>query len=110
MWARSFGTNGKQFRASLREQFSNFLLGFLEVLCCFNNRVTLDQNIFAAEFILRIASFRCISVRLNAVMEIENLGGITKRSVDLFFCPDIECAFLCLDMGAVGVRGYNRAV
>jgi hypothetical protein len=43
-------------------------------------------------------------------MEIENLGGITKRSVDLFFRPNIECAFLGLRVAAVGARGHNGAV
>jgi hypothetical protein len=43
-------------------------------------------------------------------MEIENLGGITKRSVDLFFRPDIECAFCCLTVAGIADPGYNRAV
>jgi len=44
-------------------------------------------------------------------MEIENLGAITKCSVDLFFRPDIECAFLGLCVAAVGAaatRGCRR--
>src|SRR5947208_15406395 len=72
--------------------------------------MTLNQNIFAAKLILRIAPFRGISVRLNAVMEIENLGCITQRVVDLFFCPDIEYAFFRFWMAAVDARGYNWTV
>ena len=80
------------------------------MLCGFRNRVTLNQNIFAAEFILRIAPFRRVSVRLNAVMEIENLGGIAERGIDLFFRPDVECAFGGLRVAAVSIRGYNGTV
>ena len=72
--------------------------------------MTLNQNIFTAKLILRITPFRGISVRLNAVMEIENFGSITQRVVDLFFCPDIECAFFGFRMAAVDARGYNWAV
>ena len=81
------------FALTLRQRIRNFLRGLLKMLCRFRNGVTLDQNIFAAEFILRIAPFRRISVRLNTVMKIENLGGIAQRCVDLLFRPDIECAF-----------------
>ncbi len=56
-------------------------------------RVPLDQNIFAAKFILRIAAFRRVSMRLHAIMKVKNLGGIAKRGVDLFFRPDIKRAF-----------------
>src|SRR6476660_6958011 len=57
------------------------------------NCVALDQNVFTAEFIVRIASFRRVAVRLDAVMEIENLGRISECIVDLFFRPNIEGAF-----------------
>jgi hypothetical protein len=82
-------------------------------------RVPLDQNIFAAEFIVRIASLRRVAVRLHAVMEIENLSGITQCRVDFFFRPDIECAFCGLPMAGSSPSprlrqtsrpGYNRAV
>src|SRR6267378_8377063 len=72
--------------------------------------MTLNQDVFAAEFILGIASFRRVSVCLHAVMEIENLSGITKRSVDLFFRPDIECALLGLCVAVVVARGYKGAI
>ena len=49
------------------------------------DRMPFDQNIFAAKFILRIASFGRVSVRLHAVMKIENLRGIAERGVDFFF-------------------------
>ena len=42
---------------------------------------------------MRVASFRCVAVRLDAVMKIENLGRISECIVDFFFCPDIERAF-----------------
>ena len=80
------------------------------VLCGLRNRVTLNQNIFAAEFVLRIAPFRCVSVWLHAVMEIENLGGITKRSADLFFCPDIEGAFGGFRVTGIVDPAYNATV
>src|SRR5205823_9073626 len=71
--------------------------------------VPLDQNIFAAKFILWIASFRGVAMRLHAVMKIENLGGITEGCVDFFFCPDIKRAFAVLRFAmlekAVGVFG-----
>ena len=45
-------------------------------------------------------------------MKIENLSGITERLVDFFFRPDVECAFLSLDMAAVIRlrRGYGGQV
>src|SRR4029077_16167966 len=43
-------------------------------------------------------------------MEIENLGRITKGSVDLFFRPDIECAFFGLCVAAASASAYNRAI
>ena len=49
-------------------------------------------------------------MRLHAVMEIENLSGIAKRFVDLFFYPGVEGAFLGLNMAGVSARGHNGAV
>ena len=63
----------------------NFVLALFEMLRRFRNRVALDQNIFAAEFVLRIASFRRVAVRLHAVMKFENLSGIAQRFVDFVF-------------------------
>src|SRR6266480_6729052 len=76
--------------------------------------VPLDQNIFATKFILWIASFRGVAMRLHAVMKIENLGGITEGCVDFFFCPDIKRAFAVLRFAmlekAIGVfRGKKSA-
>ena len=74
---------------------------FLKMLRRFRNRVTLNQNIFTAEFILRIAAFRRISVRLNPVMEVKMSAAFAQRCIDLLFRPDIKCAFLGLEMAAV---------
>ena len=74
------------------------------------NRVAFDQNVFATELVLWIASFRRVAVRLHAVMEIKNLSSIAQRIVDLFFCPDVKGAFLCLHVAAVSARSYNGAV
>ena len=43
-------------------------------------------------------------------MEIENLGGITKRSVDLFFRPDIEGAFGGFLVTGIADPCYHRAI
>src|SRR5207244_10030228 len=99
-----------QFLATSHQQSGNFILAFLETLSRLGNRVTLDQNIFSAEFIVRIASFRRVSMRLHAVMEIENLSGIAKRFVDLFFCPNVERAFGGLAVAGIADPGYNRTV
>src|SRR5436305_8093874 len=48
-------------------------------------------------------------MRLHAVMEIENLSGITERVVDFFLCPHIERAFGSLTVTGIGDPGY-RAV
>ena len=58
---------------------------------------------------MRIASVRGVAVRLDAVMEIENLRRISQRIIDLLFRPDIECALGGFGMTAVSARGY-RAV
>src|SRR5205823_9848226 len=71
------------------------------------NRVAFDQNVFATELVLWIASFRRVAVRLHAVMEIKNLSSIAQRIVDLFFCPDIKGAFGCLPVAGIVDPGYN---
>ena len=110
MGARPFFANGKQFLATSHQQSGNFILAFLETLSRLRNRVTLDQNIFTAEFIVRIASFRRVSMRLHAVMEIENLSGIAKRFVDVFLCPNVERAFGGLAVPGIADAGCNWAV
>src|SRR6516225_8312194 len=94
----------------MRERSRNLLFTFLKMLSSFLDRAAFDQNIFATEFILRIASFRRIPVCLHAIMKIENLRGITERCVDLFFRPDVEYALFCFDMAPISARGYNGAV
>ena len=93
MRAWPFGANGKQFLAALRQRVANFLFAFLKLLSGICYRATFDQNIFATEFIVRIASLGRVAVRLHAVMEIENLSGVAKCVVDFFFCPDVKRAF-----------------
>ena len=86
--------------------------------CCSRlcDRVAFDQNIFAAEFIVRIASLGRVAVRLHTVMEIENLSGVAERIVDFFFCPDIERTFGSFAVAGSPSQlggqsaGYNRAV
>ena len=62
----------------------------------FGNRVALDQNIFAAKFILRIASFRRVTVRLHSVVKFKHRRLIAERGVDLFIGPNIKRAFAVL--------------
>src|SRR5581483_7307565 len=93
MGTRPCSTDGKQFGSGLRQGILNVPLGFLKMLRRFRNGVTLNQYVFTAKLVLRIAPFRRISMRSNAVMEIENLGRIAQRFIDLLFRPDIECAF-----------------
>ena len=87
------------FSRHCASELSNFFLGFPKVLCGLCNRVAFNQNIFATEFILRIAPFRRISMGLHPVMKSENLGDISQRIVDFFLRPDVECAFLGLRDG-----------
>ena len=88
-----FGANRKQFLAALRQRVANFLFAFLKTLSRPCDRMAFDQNIFAAELIVRITSFGRVAVRLHGVMEIKNLSGIAECVVDFFFCPDVESAF-----------------
>ena len=123
MRSRPFTANRQQFLAALRKRFRNLLFGLLKMPSGFRDRVTFDQNIFPAEFIVRIASFRRVSMRLHAVMEIENLSGIAKRwSSTFFLCPNVESAFggllwplgsaraFAVGYGGQAARGYNWAV
>src|SRR5205814_2835145 len=105
-----FAANGEQFLAALRKRFRDFLFGFLKVFRSLQNGVPFDEDVFAAEFIMGIASFRCVAVRLHAVMEIENLTGIAEHIVDFFSCPDVESAFLGLAVAGITDPGYNGTV
>ena len=71
----------------------------------FGKRVPLDQNVFAAKFILWIAAFRRVAMRLHAVMKIENLRGIAERRIDFLFRPDIKGAF-----GVLGFAVFEKTV
>src|SRR5437667_3853050 len=110
MRGRAPGANGKQFLATLRKRFCSLLFGLLKMFCCLCDRMAFNQNIFAAEFIMRIASFRRVAVSLHAVVKIENLSGIAKRFVDFFFAPDVERAFGGLLVTGITDPGYNWAV
>src|SRR6266496_3447111 len=71
-------------------------------------------NCFAVSaFVLWIASFRRVSMRLHAIVEIENLSGVAKRRVALFFRPNIERAFSMFRFAmlkkAVGVFGRKKS-
>src|SRR5438105_9753938 len=57
------------------------------------NRVALYQNVFAAEFILRVASFWRVAVALDAVVKFKERRIVAERGVDLFLSPNIENAF-----------------
>ena len=108
--ARPLIANRKQFLAALRKRFRNLFFGLLNMLGGLRDRVAFDQNIFATEFIVRIASFRRVAVRLHAVMEIENFSGIADRCVDFFFSPNIERTFSGLPVTGITHPGYNRTV
>src|SRR5437763_16114254 len=69
------------------------------------NRVTPDQNILATKFVLRIAAFGRIAVRLNSVVKFKCGGIVAERGVDLFIGPNIECAFAVL-----GISVLEKAV
>ncbi len=66
---------------------------FSKCLRRLRDRVTLDQNIFPAKFILRIASFRRVAMRLNAEVKFENIRVVAQRVVDFFFGPNVKRAF-----------------
>src|SRR5262249_21281652 len=102
--------DGKQFLAALRERFANLPFGFLKMPTGVYYGVAFDQNVFAPEFIVRIASFWSVAVRLHTVMEIKNLSRIAECIVDFFFCPDVERAFGSFPMAGIADPGYNRAV
>src|SRR5882724_7099923 len=59
---------------------------------------------------MRVASFWCVAVRLNAIMKIKNLCGITQRCVDFLFRPDVEGAFCGLAVAGIADPGYNGAI
>ena len=81
------------FSAALRQRVANFLFAFLKMLSGVCYRAAFDQNILAAELIMRITSLGRVAVRLHAVMEIKNLSGIAECVVDFSLCPDVERPF-----------------
>src|SRR6266581_7211533 len=96
MWARTFVADRQQLLATACEQLSSFVLVLLKMLRRLGNRVALTQNILATEFILRIASFRRVTVRLDTVVKLEYCGVGTEGVVDLFFHPNIKRALAVL--------------
>src|SRR5205823_740100 len=64
-------------------------------------RVSLNQNIFATEFILRVAAFRRVAVRLNSVVKFKHGGIVAERGLDLFLGPNIERAFAVLGLSVL---------
>src|SRR5437667_12184422 len=100
-----FGTDREKFFAALSQQIAHCLLAFSigrrdayvpETLRGLGNRVALDQDIFAAKFVLRVAAFGRVAVRLHAVMKIEHLRRLAQRGVDFFLSPNVESAFAFL--------------
>jgi len=75
---------------------SNFIVALFEMLRRLGKRVSLNQNIFAAKFILRVAPFRRVTVRLDAEVKLAYCGVGTEGVVDLFFRPDIKRALAVL--------------
>src|SRR5882724_2793660 len=59
---------------------------------------------------MRVASFWCVAVRLNAIMKIKNLSNITQRYVDFLFRPDVKDAFCGLAVAGIADPGYNGAI
>src|SRR5947209_4037902 len=76
------------------------------------NRVALYQNVFAAEFILRVASFWRVAVGFDAVMKFEERRIVAERGLDFLFRPNIKRAFTVLRFPvfekAVGVLGRKK--
>ena len=65
----------------------------------------LNKNVFAAKFVVRIAPFGGVAVRLNAKMIFEN-GGIAAESViNLFLSPNVKRTF-----SVIGFTGFDQAV
>src|SRR6266436_5041438 len=97
-----FGADREKFFAALSQQIAHCLLavsigrrdGYVpETLRGLGNRVALDQDILAAKFVLRVAAFGRVAVRLHVVMKIEHLRRLAERGVDFLFRPDVERAF-----------------
>jgi hypothetical protein len=110
MRTRSFDANRKQFLPTLRERLGNFFFAFVKARRCLRNRVALDQNIFTAEFIVRIASLGRVAVRLHTVVKVKNLSGIADRVVDFFLRPDVKRAFGGLRVTGITDPGYKGAI
>ena len=66
MRARTFAADRQQFFATTGESLSNFVFAFLKMFRGLCNCVALDQNVFAAKLLLRIAALRGVAMRLHA--------------------------------------------
>ena len=73
--------NFSRLRAS---KLSNFVFALFEMLRRLGNRVPLDQDILAAKFIVRIAAFRRVAVRLHAVVKLED-PGVAPSALSISF-------------------------
>src|SRR5579864_9263682 len=115
MRSRPFAPDRKQFLPAPRERLPCFVRALFKMLRCFANRVPLDENIFAAKFVVGIAAFRRVAMRLNTEMKFENVGIAPECIVDLLLRPNVKrslsvIGFAMFDQ-AVGVfRGKEAAV
>src|SRR5437667_2856919 len=88
-----FGADRQYLFAATRERLANFVVALFEMLRGLGHPMPLDQDILTAKFVLRVAAFGRVAVRLHAVMKIEYLRGLAERGVDFLFRPNVERAF-----------------
>src|SRR5436853_6860091 len=98
MRPRALTPDRQQLFTATRERLTDFVLARFEMLCALRDRMPLYQNVLATKFILRIAAFRRIPMRLNAEMIFEDRGVVTERAVNFLFGPNIEGAFAVLGL------------
>src|SRR5437588_6274624 len=107
-------TNREKLCPRIREQSPRVLLGPAKIAHRLGERMSLDQNIFAGELALRIASSRGIPIFFDAIMKGENFGSLSERLAYFSLRPNIEYAFAVFGLPvleqAVGVfRGIESA-
>ena len=110
MRTRTLRAEREQGLPGFRQNLPDFRLRLFEVPGGFAHCLEFDQNILAGEFTMRIAAGRNIAARLNAVVEVENFRGRSKRGVDLFLAPDVERALFFVAVAGIDDPGSNDTV